>query len=66
MLDVFSVLEKVGLGFLIDAARSFSFLTHFSAITRGVIELRDLVFFLSIIAFFLFANTVIVDLKKAD
>ena len=29
-------------------------------------ELPVLVFFLSIIAFFLFANTIIVDLKKAD
>ena len=51
---------------VMDALRSFSFLTHFSAITRGVIDIRDLVFFISIIAFFLYANTVIVDLKKAD
>jgi ABC-2 type transport system permease protein len=33
---------------------------------RGVIDLRDLVFFVSIMALFLFANVVIVDLKKAD
>jgi ABC-2 type transport system permease protein len=52
--------------FLVDAVRSFSFLTHFSAITRGVIDVRDIVFFISLIAFFLFANSVIVDLKKAD
>src|SRR3984957_8592670 len=41
---------------LVDAVVSFSFLTHFSAITAGVIDLRDLVFFLSLIALFLFAN----------
>ena len=51
---------------LLDTLGSFSFFSHFSAILRGVIDLRDLVFFLSIMAFFLFANVLIVDLKKAD
>jgi ABC-2 type transport system permease protein len=51
---------------LLAALASFSFLTHFSAIVRGVIDLRDAVFFLSVIALFLFANAVIVELKKAD
>jgi ABC-2 type transport system permease protein len=45
---------------------SFSFLTHFNAIVRGVIDLRDAVFFFSVIAVFLFANAILVDLKKAD
>jgi len=49
---------------LVNAVSSFSFLTHFSAITTGVIDLRDLVFFFSLIALFLTANVVIVDLKK--
>ena len=49
---------------LVDAVVSFSFLTHFSAITAGVIDLRDLVFFLSLIALFLFANVLIVDSSK--
>ena len=44
----------------------FSFLTHFNAIIRGVIDLRDVVFFASVIVLFLFANVVLVDLKKAD
>jgi ABC-2 type transport system permease protein len=44
---------------------SFSFFTHFTAITRGVIDARDAVFFLSVIGVFLLANAVIVDLKKA-
>jgi ABC-2 type transport system permease protein len=51
---------------VISTVAGFSFLTHFNAIIRGVIDLRDSVFFLSAIAFFLYANTVIVDLKKAD
>lgn len=52
--------------FLVDVVRDFSFLTHFTAITRGVIDLRDILFFATVIAFFLYANSVIVDLKKAD
>jgi gliding motility-associated transport system permease protein len=44
----------------------FSFLTHFNAVIRGVIDLRDLVFFISVIVFFLFANAILVDLRKAD
>ena len=50
---------------LIDTIASFSFLTHFNAISRGVIDLRDIVFFGSLIAAFLFANAVVVDMKKA-
>ena len=45
---------------------SFSFLTHFTAITRGVIDARDAIFFLSVIGTFLLANAVLVDVKKAD
>jgi ABC-2 type transport system permease protein len=51
---------------LLQAVASFSFLSHFSAIVRGVIDLRDAVFFLSVMALFLFANAIIVDMKKAD
>ena len=49
---------------LVNAISSFSFLTHFTAITQGVIDLRDLVFFFSLIALFLMANIVAVDLKR--
>jgi ABC-2 type transport system permease protein len=52
--------------FVVDAIGSFSFLAHFDAISKGVIDLRDLVFFISLIALWLFANVLVVDLKKAD
>jgi ABC-2 type transport system permease protein len=44
----------------------FSFLSHWEAITRGVIDARDFLFFGSLILVGMFANAVIVDLKKAD
>jgi ABC-2 type transport system permease protein len=49
---------------LVNAVSSFSFLTHFTAISSGVIDLRDLIFILSLITLFLAANVVVVDLKK--
>ena len=51
---------------VVNAVASFSFLGHFSAIVRGVIDLRDAVFFVSVIALFLFVNAIVVELKKAD
>lgn len=50
---------------LIETVASFSFLTRFEGITRGVIALRDLIFFLSLMAFWLFAAIIAVDTRKA-
>ena len=52
--------------FLLDAISSFSFLTHFQSISKGVLDLRDIFFFLSLIAFWLFATATILDMKKAE
>ncbi|NLY14016.1 MAG: ABC transporter permease subunit [Gammaproteobacteria bacterium] len=51
---------------LLDAVASFSFLTRFQAISKGVIDVRDLLYFLSFIAAWLMATAVVIDLKKAD
>lgn len=50
---------------LVEAVAGFSFLTHFNAIARGVIDLRDVVYVASLVAAFLFANAAIVEIKKA-
>ncbi len=50
---------------IVEAVSGFSFLTHFNAIARGVIDLRDIVYFASLVAAFLFANAAIVEMKKA-
>ncbi|NWH09569.1 MAG: ABC transporter permease [Alphaproteobacteria bacterium] len=50
---------------LVNAISSFSFLTHFAAIMAGVIDLRDIIFFGSLIGLFLFATAILIDLKKA-
>ncbi len=51
---------------IVNAISSFSFLTHFNAIMDGVIDMRDLIFFGSLIALCLFINSVLIDLKRAD
>ena len=48
-----------------DAISSMSVLTHYDEITRGVISLSSIVFFVSIIVFALFANAVAVAQKKS-
>ena len=50
---------------VVDAIASFSFLTHFDAISKGVIDARALMFFLSLIAVALAVNTVVIDLRKS-
>lgn len=51
---------------IIEAISSFSFLSHFEAISKGVVDLRDIIYFLSLITFWLFANAVLIEQKKAD
>ncbi len=51
---------------LVDAIASLSFLTHFSSISKGVIDLRDLLYFILMIGFWLYASAIVIDLKKAD
>lgn len=51
---------------LIGAVTQISFLDHFNAITRGVLDIRDLAYFVLIIIAFLFANAILVDLEKAE
>lgn len=63
VLDVFSGWAPQA---LVDAVASLSFLTHFQNISRGVIDLRDLVYFALLIGACLYANTLVLGIKKAD
>lgn len=49
---------------MVEWVAQLSFLSHFQAITRGVIDARDIVFFASMIVFWLFATVVAVDATK--
>src|SRR6202522_870582 len=51
---------------IVDAIASLSFFTHFEGISKGVIDLRDLVYFGALIGFWLAATAVVLDMKKAE
>ena len=51
---------------LVDGVASLSFQSHFDYISKGVIDLRDLIYFALLIGVCLYANTIVLELKKAD
>ena len=51
---------------LVDAIASLSFLTHFDSIKKGVIDVRDLLYFGMLGGFFLLATSIALDLRKAQ
>ncbi len=63
VLDAFRAWAPQG---LVDAIAGLSFLTHFASISKGVIDLRDLLYFVLMIGFWLYASAIVIDLKKAD
>ncbi|MGD1933388.1 MAG: ABC transporter permease subunit [Candidatus Phaeomarinobacter sp.] len=50
---------------VLNTIAGFSFVTHFDAIMDGVIDVRDIVYFASLIAFWLVATGIVIDLKRA-
>lgn len=51
---------------LLDGLSALSFLAHFDAISRGVVDFRDFLYFVLMIAAWLLATIVFVNVKKAE
>jgi ABC-2 type transport system permease protein len=51
---------------LVQAVASLSFLTHFNAISKGVLDLRDLIYFAIVIGGWLLATAIVIDLNKSS
>ncbi|WP_407646815.1 ABC transporter permease subunit [Fluctibacter halophilus] len=51
---------------VIDTIASFSFLTHFESLAKGVIALNDVGYFLILMGTWLYASLLIIEQKKAD
>jgi len=51
---------------LVDAIASLSLLTHYESIMKGVIDVRDLLYFAMLISLFLVATGVTLELRKAN
>lgn len=50
---------------LVEGIASFSFMPHFESMQKGVIDLRDIGYFLSVVIFMLFATNVVLDNRKS-
>ena len=62
---VTDLLTGWGSAALVDTVAAFSVITHFDPFQKGLIDLRDIVFFLSIIVFALFTTGVIIRAHRA-
>ncbi len=62
---VTDLLARWGSPAFVDTIAAFSVVTHFDGFQRGVIDARDLVFFLSVIGFALFATGVVIRGHRA-
>lgn len=62
VLNAISAIAPQG---VVDAIASLSFLTHFESIGKGVIDLRDIIYFVLTILVWLYATAVVIDMKKA-
>jgi ABC-2 type transport system permease protein len=49
---------------LVNLVSELSFLSHFASIERGVLDLRDLIYYFSVIFFMLFLNNAIIQNRK--
>ncbi len=62
---VIRLLEGWARPWLVDAITSFSVITHFDGFQKGLLDSRDLLFFLSLIVFSLFSTSVILRTHRA-
>jgi len=51
---------------MLDMIAEFSFLSRFASISKGILDLRDIVYFALVIVFWLMANAIVLELRKAD
>ena len=50
---------------LVDGIAAFSVMTHFESIQKGVLDSRDILYFLSVIVFCLFNTSIIIRAHRA-
>jgi ABC-2 type transport system permease protein len=62
---VINLLEHIAKPWLVETVASFSVITHFEGLQKGVLDSRDIIFFLSLIVFSLFTTSVILRNHRA-
>ncbi len=66
MPQLLNSIEAVLPPLLVDGVAQLSLLTHFDAISRGVLDVRDLLFYLLFILCWLLATSIVIEQKKAE
>jgi ABC-2 type transport system permease protein len=51
---------------LINVISGFSFMPHFQSMERGVLDIRDIIYYISVIFFMLFSNGVVLQNRKTS
>ena len=51
---------------VVDAFAAMGFLTHYDSISKGVLDIRDFLFFAAFIGAWLAASAVVIEMKKAN
>ena len=62
---VTDLLSQWAPAWLLNTVSAFSVMTHFASIQNGVLDSRDILFFLSVIVFALFATDVIIRAHRS-
>ncbi len=63
---VTNILSGWAPSWLVDTVAGFSFIPHYITIQRGIIDLRDLLYFFSVMFFMLVVNAVVLQSRKAS
>jgi len=63
---VLSTVQPWAPTWVVEAVRAFGVLEHYERMMKGVIDLRSLVYFTSLIVVWLMASAVVIGVKKAD
>lgn len=63
---VTNILVNWAPAWLVDAVTGFSVMPHYESIQRGVLDLRDIVYFLSVITFMLFTSNLVLENRKSQ
>lgn len=52
--------------FIVDAFSAMGFLTHYESISKGVLDIRDFLFFAVFVTAWLMASAIVIEIKKAN
>ena len=62
---VIDMLVKWAPDWLVNGAASFGFMTHYEAFQKGIVDSRDIAYFLSVIVFMLFGTYIVIENRKS-